>query len=135
MERMFEEEQGGYWSFPLANNELAEKGKLACIDTANGGLIVRGKTATGLVSIGHFRETFTGDGTRKVQVKLHREIQASWWDNDPDGLLDAGDRGSKCWIKDAETVSGVSTGRSVAGMVLDVDPVQGVLVVFGFPTN
>ena len=136
MERMFEEEQGGYWAFPLANNEVAEKGKLACIDTANGGVIVKGKTVTGLISIGWFQESFTGDGTKKIQIKLHRELQASWWDNDdaPNALA-AADRGALCYIKTDEQVSKLATGRSVAGMVLDVDAVQGVLVVFGLKTN
>lgn len=133
---MVEEEQGGYWAFPLASAEVAEKGKIACIDTANGGVIVIGKTATGLIPIGIFQESFTGDGTKKIQIKLHREIQATWWDNDsaPNALAVA-DRGALCYIKDAVTVSKLSTGRSVAGMVLDVDSAQGVLVVFGLKTT
>lgn len=133
---MVEEEQGGYWAFPLANAEVAEKGKIACIDTGNGGVIVNGKTATGLIPIGIYQESFTGDGARKIQIKLHREIQATWWDNDsaPNALA-ASDRGALCYIKDAVTVSKLSTGRSVAGMVLDVDSAQGVLVVFGLKTT
>jgi hypothetical protein len=134
MERMLEEEQGGYWAFPLANGEVAEKGKLACVDTANSGVIVSGKTATGLVSLGVFHESFTGNGTKKIQIKLHHELQATWWDNDATVAVGAGDRGKLCYIKDAVTVSGDSTGRSVAGLVLDVSPSQGVLVVFGFKT-
>lgn len=134
MERMLEEEQGGYWAFPLANGEVAEKGKLACIDTANGGVIVAGKTATGLVSLGYFHESFTGNGTKKIQIKLHKELQATWLDNDTVAAVAATSRGTLCYIKDASTVSSDSTGRSVAGLVLDISTTQGVLVVFGFKT-
>lgn len=131
MERMIEEEQGGYWSFPLANNEVAEKGKLACIDTANSGVIVAGKTATGLVCIGYFNESFTGNGTKKVQIKLHREIQVTYWESDTaGGAITAADRGTACYVKDSQTVTKTSTGASIAGMVLDVVAGRGVAVFF-----
>lgn len=134
MERIITEDQGGYRTLPLANGEVAERGKLACIDTANGGVIVVGKAATGLIPIGIFMESFTGNGTRGIHIKVHREYQGTWWSNDTAGLITAADRGKAVYMKDAETVSLTATGRSFVGMVLDVSPTDGVLVVFALPT-
>jgi hypothetical protein len=134
-ERMVTEFHAGYWALPLANAEVAEKGKLACIDTANGGIIIAGKTAAGLFPLGIFAESLTGDGTKKVQIKLFREIQASWWANDTVAAVALTDRGKLCAIKDSQTVSIDATGRSTAGMVLDVNSTKGVLVLFGYKTN
>lgn len=131
-ERMITEAHWGYYAFVLANGEVAEKGKLAAIDTANSGVIIVAKTATGLIPIGIFLESLTGDGVKKVQIKLHREIQATWWANDGTNPVAAADRGKLCYIKDAETVSILSTGRSIAGMVLDVHATKGVLVHFNY---
>lgn len=131
-ERMVQEAHWGYFAFALANAEVAEKGKLACIDTANGGIVIAGKSAAGLLPIGVFAESATGDGVKRVQVKLFHEIQATWWDNDTSSAVDASDRGTLCFLKDSHTVSADNTGRSVAGMVLDVDARKGVLVHFGY---
>lgn len=133
-ERMVIEAHWGYIALPLASAEVAEKGKLACIDTANNGIIIAGATATGLVPLGIFQENLTGDGTTTVQIKLFREIQAIWWDNDTGGTpVVAADRGGLCYILDDSTVSGDNTGRSTAGMVLAVDATKGVLVYASYP--
>lgn len=133
MERLLSEDQGGYRTLALANGEVAEKGKLACIDTANSGVIVAGKAGAGLLPIGVFMESFTGDGTRRIHIKFHREYQGTWWDNDSVAPIALTDRGKLCFLKDAQTVSIDDTGRSPAGMVLDVSPTDGVLVVFNVP--
>lgn len=133
-ERMVTEAHWGYIALPLASAEVAEKGKLACIDTANNGIIIAGATATGLVPLGIFMESLTGDGSTTVQIKLFKEIQAVWWDNDGVTPVVAADRGGLCYIKDDATVTGDNTGASVAGMVLAVDAVKGVLVHHGYPT-
>lgn len=138
MDRIIQEDQGGYWSFPLANGELAEKGKIVCIDTANAGVIVMGKAGAGLVPIGISNSSgWTGNGVRKIHVKMFHEISGYWWNNDPtevDAVV-AADRGSIVYIKDSQTVSTNGTGRSPAGMVLDVSPVDGVFVVMGYRTT
>lgn len=131
-ERMISEEHWGYYAFVLASAEVAEKGKLAAIDTANSGIIIVAKAAVSLIPIGLFMESFTGDGVKKVQIKLHREIQATWWDNDATNPVAAADRGKLCYIKDAATVSILSTSRSIAGMILDVSTTKGVLVHFNY---
>lgn len=131
-ERMVTEAHWGYYAFVLANGEVAERGKLACIDTANGGIIIKGKAAAGLIQLGIFHESLTGDGVKKVQVKLHREIQATWWDNDGTSPVALTDRGKLCYMKTDAMVSIDGTSRSVAGLVLDVVAAKGVLVHFGY---
>lgn len=131
-ERMLTEAHWGYYAFVLASGEVAEKGKLAVIDTANGGIIIVAKAAASLIPIGIFLENLTGDGAKKVQIKLHREIQATWWDNDGTNPVAITDRGKLCYIKDATTVSILGTSRSTAGMILDVDTKKGVLVHFNY---
>ena len=129
-ERTLTEAHWGYYAFVLANAEVAEKGKIACIDTGNNGVIIAGAAAADLIPIGVFRESMTGDGAKKIQIKLFEEIQASWWDNDGVSPVVAADRGQLCYLLDDETVSSDGTSRSVAGMVLDVDANKGVLVHF-----
>jgi hypothetical protein len=80
----------------------------------------------------------TGDGTTKVPIELFEGLRLHYWDNDdsPNAVV-AADIGSSCYIKDARTVSHSSAGstRSVAGIVLDIDTIEGVGVLFGLPVK
>lgn len=114
----------------LTNLEVAEKGKLACIDTSTG-LVSPGKTSTTLLPIGHFKENLTGDGVKRVKISLFREMRVSWWDNDADAPVLAADLGTEVYIKDSATVSKTSAGRSKAGRVWAVNATDGVLVEAG----
>jgi hypothetical protein len=128
MERPVIEAHWGYYPFVLRNGDVAEKGKLACLDRATAGIVRKGVTATGLVPVGVFNESLTGDGVKKISVKLFDEIRAIWWNNDTTTPITANDIGDPCYIKDDVTVSGDNTGRSLGGMVLAVDAAKGVLV-------
>lgn len=133
-ERMVREAHWGYIALPLKSGELAEKGKLACIDTGDGGKIVKGRTAAGLIPFGVFQETLTGDGTKTVKIRLFAEIRALWWNNDSGGTpVTAADVGTIAAIVDDQTVSADDTGRSAAGLVLAVDAAKGVLVYAALP--
>jgi hypothetical protein len=131
-ERMIIEAHWGYKSFVLKSGVLAEKGKLACLDTANPNVITKGAVSTTLIPFGVFSETKTGDGTAKIQVKLFREIQAIWWVNDT--VAPVVNVPSLAYIKDDQTVSSDGTSRSTMGFVLAVDANKGVLVFadYGF---
>ena len=131
---MVREAHWGYYAFVLANAEVAERGHIVCIDTGNNGNIVVGQSAAGLIPIGIAMESLTGDGVKTLQVKLFKEIQATWWVNDTVAAVTAAMRGQLCYLKDSETVSSDNTGRSIAGMVLAVDASKGVLVHFGYKT-
>jgi hypothetical protein len=131
MDRMLIEAHWGYYAFVLGAGVVVEKGKLACFDTVNGGALVNATAAPGLYNIGIFTESMTGDGVKRVQVKLHREIQATWWENDTAAPVAITDRGKNCYLKNATTVTitGGATA-SVAGVVYDVQTAKGVLVYF-----
>lgn len=133
-ERMLTEAHWGYYAFVIPNAEVTEKGKLAVIDTGNGGAVVNARSAAGLIPLGIWAESKTGDGTLTCQVKLHREIQLTWWENDTVAPIALTDRGKLCFLKDNHTVSIDGTGRSSAGMVMDVKTAKGVLVLFGYKT-
>lgn len=133
-ERMVREAHWGYIALPLKSGEVAEKGKLACIDTGDGGKIVKGRSAAGLIPFGIFMESMTGDGVKTVKIRLFGEIRATWWNNDTGGTpLTAADVGSLAAIVDDQTVSADATARSTAGLVLAVDAAKGVLIYAALP--
>jgi hypothetical protein len=120
----------------LANAEVAVKGETALIDTATG-LFVAGKVAAGLLAVGTFTESFTGDGVRVTVVQTFDEFRVQEWLNDGVApiLLPAA-RGGPCYIKDGRTVTATSLGHSLAGYVFDIDGNGRVMVAVRpfFPT-
>lgn len=126
-ERSRRREAWSYFEHVLANAEDAEKGHIACIDTASGELVA-GQSGTGLLPIGYFEETLTGDGVKAVRVQLFREIWLDRFDNAsaPDAV-GASDVGSVCYLADSTTVTTDASGNSVAGRVWKVSA-EGVLV-------
>lgn len=133
-ERMVIEANWTYVPFVLKSGEVAEKGHLACLDTTQSGKVVKGATSLTLIPLGIFQENLTGDGVKKISVKLFAEIKPHWWDNDATVPVVAADIASPCFIKDSHTVSGDDTGRSYAGLVLAVNAAKGVLVYQPLPT-
>lgn len=123
------------YSAPLTNLAAGVGGEIACLDTATGKLNVVG-TSTTLIPMGYFESDVTGDGTTPVEIVLFSKLDVHMFNNDsaPNALTVA-DRGSECYLKDGRTVSALSTGRSVAGIVLNIDSVLGVEVLFGLPVK
>ena len=118
-----------YFERVLATGEVAEKGNVACIDTAANGQIVAAKVDTGLLPIGYFEESLTGDGTKTVRIQLFREIwvdtlvNAAGGDAVTDAMV-----GQACYLDaGGATVQSVATGASIAGRVWGVTT-EGVLV-------
>lgn len=130
VQRMTRNEAWGWFEGVLTAAIAAEKGEMACIDTATGLLTIGGVSLT-LRPIGYFDEDLTGDGTLTVRVRLFDEIRVHWWDNDSGGTpVVATDLGNLCYILDDRTVSG-SSGlgtRSPAGRVWAVNTTNGVAV-------
>lgn len=129
-ERTIREAHWGYYSFVVKSGEVCEKGNMAAFDGS--GAVVN--AAPGLVPIGIWHETKNADGVIKVQVKLWREIQLTWWDNDTGTPVAITDRGKLCSILDNHTVSMVALGVG-AGMVFDVQAAKGVLVFFDYDSH
>lgn len=131
MERMVLEQHWGYYTYRLKSGVQSEKGKLACLDTADPTVITKGAVSTTLIPIGIFMSTALGDGSKTVQVKLFHEIQGVYWNND--GSIDANDVGAFAYIKDDQTVTLDDSGASLLGWILNVDPSKGVLVRSTYP--
>lgn len=126
--RMTRNEAWEYFERPLTNTQVAERGEMACLDTATG-LLALGDTSTTLRPIGYFDEDATGDGTTNVRVRLFDEIRVHWFTNDTGGTpVVAADIGSLCWILDERTVTGNATGASPAGRVWAINATNGVAV-------
>lgn len=108
----------------LQSGVVAEKGKVACIDTATGEAVVS-QSGAGLVPFGWFDESFTGDGTKKIKVNLFREKRLAFFLNSaPANNVTEADIGSVCYLAAAaSTVTTDATGASVAGRVWLVDSV------------
>lgn len=133
-ERMVIEANWGYYPFVLKSAEVVEKGHMACLDTTQSGKVVKGAASETLIPIGIFMDSMTGDGVKKIQVKLFQEVKAFWWDNDATSPVAADDIATFAFIKDSKTVSMDDTGRSSAGLVLAVDSSKGVLIYHPLPT-
>lgn len=124
----------------LGANVKAIKGTQAAIATegSNAGYVVPMSAAEGLLPIGRFTETVdnTGGalGAKKAEVAFHRTIECLHWTNDSGGSstpVTKAMRGTLCFAKDNDTVSGSGTGRSFAGFVWDI--VDGEVLVETLP--
>lgn len=102
----------------LANGEVAQKGNIAAIETADGTLIVS-KQDTTIFPLGYFEDSFTGDGTKKMSVKLFGEIELHAFAND--GTIADDDLTATCYLHSSSEVSLTSTGKSIAGRVWEVE--------------
>jgi hypothetical protein len=111
-----------------AKLEATFQGGSACFDTATG-LVAKGFVATTLIPLG----IYTDDKTLAqvtadpfVTIQLHREMRCRWFGNNAD--ITAANLGALCYLQDDNLVSSVSTGKSIAGRIVKVDTLLGVLV-------
>lgn len=128
MERASRIERWTHHPFPLAAGTKAYKGGLAAIDTATG-KVKPGVAAAGLIYIGKFDETIDASAAeQQVSVDLGMEIEVVWWNNDTGAPVTAAMVGGPCYVLDDQTVTSLSTSRSLAGRVWLVDAIYGVAV-------
>lgn len=127
-ERMSSSERWRYKQFPLAVGNKGWKNGTAAIDLSTG-KVEPGHAETDLFVIGKFAETVDATSAEKlINVDLCREVEIEWLENSAGSALDAGDVGSLCYVEDDQTVTGDSTGTSIAGRVWAVDATRGVAV-------
>lgn len=117
---------------PLKNASVAEKGNIACIDTADGSL-VPAAVATTLVPIGWFEDSLTGDGTTTIGVKLFQEYACAKFVNSGTGAVTTAHRFQTTYLHSAFEVSMTATGKSKAGIVIDIVGSGAGAKVFVFP--
>lgn len=99
---------------------VAEKGQIACLDTADGSL-VSAVVSTTQIPIGYFEESFTGDGVRVMPVKLFAEIDVQCLTASATGAPVDADVGKIVYMRTSPEVSTTATSSSVAGRLWGVD--------------
>lgn len=119
-------ESWGTAKYAAANSAVCEKGNVACLNGS--GLVVPAGTGTGLLPIGHFMETMTGNGTTKVAVKFFKEKTLVLFLNsaNPNDVA-ADDMGKIVYLAGPSTVTTSSSSNSPAGRVFGVTA-EGVFV-------
>jgi hypothetical protein len=114
----------------LKNAVVAEKGQIACIDTADGSLTVAAVSTT-LVPIGFFEQSFTGDGVKVMSVKLFAEIDVQLFTASATGTPVDADVGKICYLRATPEVSTTATSSSVAGRIWGVTTAGVWVQMFG----
>lgn len=127
--RARKQETRKHWVFTLASGNVAWKGARAAYNPSTE-KVVPASSAAGLMVLGVFDEHVDATSVAKpVNVDLETEIVAEWWANatSTDAVAST-DIGKLCYMVDDATVSITSTGKSVAGTIVDVHATKGVLV-------
>lgn len=108
----------------LASGQVAVKGNIAVINTADGLAYSAAAAATTYLPIGRFAEAGTGDGTATFLIDLFEEVWSHAFVNDtaPNNVTIA-NLWSEVYIKDQTTVSTSDGGgtRSKAGRVIAIE--------------
>lgn len=128
-ERRLRSETWAYKSFLMPTANTAWKGGIAVYDQSAGKVIPAG-AQTDLTPIGTFEETVanTSGADKAVTVRLFREVRVTWFKNDGTNPVLATDIGKSVYMVDDETVSILSTSRSVLGQAWAIDTTLGVAV-------
>ena len=119
-----------FQSYPLVlgASQNAIQGTIACIDTSANVVTNAVTSNANLIPVGDFAETVNNaaNATSIVLVRFDIEKQLEWYDNDTGTAVTA--LYANCYLLDNHTVTGSSSGNSVAGRVWDLDTVKGVLI-------
>ena len=127
-ERATKRRTGARFVDPVAADAVLYLGGLAVLDAS--GDAVTATAATGLIARGVNLESI--DNTGGLDGGQSISVESGVWlmDNDPTDPLDRSHINSNCYILDDQTVSALATGRSIAGLVKDIDG-NGVWVQLG----
>lgn len=112
---------GKQFSYPVDAGATVYKGAMVALDST--GVAVNVTAATGLIICGIAEETVVNtsgaDGDKRVTVRAGCFKMANATAGD---AITAADIGNPCYATDNETVSDVVTGRSLAGVIMAIDP-------------
>lgn len=112
--------------YVLKAGAVAVQSDFACINAA--GELVAASATAGLLPIGIFKESLTGDGVTKTEVLFPRHVWATNDTTDPVTVI-----GTTAYLFDGHTVSSDNTATSAIGPVVAISPTDGVLVrIVGF---
>ena len=118
-------ENGVRRQLPVAANVTIYQG--AQVVLAAGGWAEPGNAAAGLIAVGRARATVSNVGGANGGQLVDVERGTFRWANDTVNPLTQANVGQNAYVLDDQTVSALATGRSVAGVVFQVDA-QGVWV-------
>lgn len=110
--------------------EQVWKGGTACLDTSTG-LVAKAFASTTLIPIGTYADDQNTAAGGVVTVKLFKELRGKWFVNDATNPVVAANVGGLCYLLDDQTVNNtdLTNTLSVAGRVMKIDSVRGVLVI------
>jgi hypothetical protein len=129
--RMLQPKSVKMLSLTLKSGKKGYQGARACLNTSDG-KCYPAAVGTTFVPVGFFESTVdAASGDTAAKVRLDAELSAYWFANDTVSPVGSANVGGTCYLLDDQTVTADSTGASKAGMVLQVDSVQGVLVAAG----
>lgn len=126
--RAIRREKWAYKQFTLAAGAVAFKGGIAVYDQS-AAVCIPGAAGTDLFPLGLFAEDMDATLAAKlVNVQMKREIDVIWFVNDGTNPVLTTDLGKSVYTVDDQTVSILSTGRTVLGVAWAVDATRGVAV-------
>jgi hypothetical protein len=112
----------------LAAGQKAYQGSIIGITLGVGTAVVATAT-TGLFILGTAAEAVDATSVAKtLTVELDDVIVCRYFANHGTGTIAAANLCELCYVQDDQTVTTVSTGRAIAGRIMGVDSVKGVLV-------
>lgn len=114
-------------NFECASGAVILKGTIC---TTTSGKATAGTAATGQVAVGRAMQTRNPAAASGTRIDVEQGI-FRWASATGAGEILQDDIGKLCYIDDNQTVSVVSTGKSVAGTIVDVDA-DGVWVMMGY---
>ena len=118
-ERDTPQRDGGTREIKVAASVTIYAGSIVMLD---GAYAKPGAVAASKIPLGRAEETITNGATAgAVSVRVKRGVFRFANDTTANGDLRAQEIGSDCYIKDDQTVSRISTSRTAAGKVFDVD--------------
>ena len=114
------------YELQMAASTTIHQGALVALNAS--GLLVPMSTATGLKAVGRAEESKVSGASGVTRCKVSTGVFN--WENDAGDLVTAAAKGAVCYATDDQTVSITATGKSVAGVVVDIDS-EGVWVNVG----
>lgn len=108
--------------------EQVYKGGTACIDTSTG-LVAKAFASTALHPIGTYADDQLTVSGQTVTIKLFKELRGVWRVNDVTNPCTV--VGTLAYLLDDQTVASTDLANtlSVAGRVMKIDTIRGVLVI------
>ena len=105
--------------FVLTAGTVVQQGDLVCGNPATGKLVAASAATDTMIPVGFATRDATGDGTTPIEVALFEPVYTYSFANDTVSVVTL--PFTECFIKDAQTVQALGTGKAMAGVVVAAD--------------